>query len=220
MADFYGYFRSSAAYRCRIAFNLKGYHPQNRFVHLRKGEQQAASYRALNPQALVPVLVLDDEHRITQSMAILEWLEETVEGASLLPADPHERASIRAFAQMICCDIHPLQNLRVLNYLRNDLHHTEAEAVAWCRKWIADGLMACEAVLAERKETRFCFGETPTFADIALIPQLYSARRFGVELDMPRILNVASHCEALQAFADAHPDRQPDRDMPEAVAGR
>lgn len=209
---FYGYFRSSSAYRCRIAFNLKGIDYDFVSVHLRKdgGQQKTADYRARNPQALVPALE-DGDFTLTQSLAIIEWLDETRPGPKLLPEDAGLRAEVRAFAQAIACDIHPLQNLRVLDYLKAEFGADQAALDSWCQRWILDGLGACEALLARRPASTFCFGEAPTLADICLVPQVFSAARFGADLTaMPRIRAVAAACEALPAFAEAHPSRQPD----------
>lgn len=212
MIRFHGYFRSSSAYRCRIAFNLKGIPCDFVSVHLRKGggQQKTPDYRALNPQALVPVLEQGD-FRLTQSLAIIEWLDETQPGPKLLPEDPDLRAQARAFAQVIACDVHPLQNLRVLDYLKAEFGADQTALDAWCQRWITDGLAACEALLGRRAASPFCFGETPTLADICLVPQVFSAARFGADLSaMPRVQAVAAACEALPAFADAHPKNQPD----------
>lgn len=213
---FHGYFRSSAAYRCRIAFNIKGIEPQLTPVHLRKdgGKQKTAAYRAVNPQGLVPTLEVDDT-QLTQSLAIIEWLDEVHPEPALLPADALERAHVRAFAQVMACDIHPLANLRVLDYLKTELKQDQAAADAWCQRWIGDGLQACEALLARAPlKGDFAFGTTPGLADICLIPQLYSADRFGVDLaGMPRLRAVREACESLPVFADAHPARQPDADI-------
>ena len=214
MMRFYGYFRSSSAYRCRIAFNLKGIETDFVSVHLRRngGEQKTPEYRAINPQALVPSLVVDDDLTLTQSLAIIEWLDETHPEPALLPKDVNLRAKVRAFAQIIACEIHPLQNLRVLQYLKTELGQGQEEADAWCQRWIGEGLAACEAMLVkEGMSGRFCFGDEPTLADICLVPQVFSAARFKVDLtDMPRIREIHAACEALPAFADAHPARQPD----------
>lgn len=210
---FYGYFRSSAAYRLRIAFGLKGLAPDFIPVHLTRdgGQQKTEAYRDVNPQALVPSLRTDDGAVLTQSLAILEWLEETCPEPPLLPKDPVARAHVRAFALVICCDIHPLQNLRVLQYLRTEYGRDQAGVEAWCRNWLGDGLAACEALLARGGEHRFCFGGAPGLADVCLVPQLFSADRFGVDLGgMPRLRAVREACEALPAFAAAHPSRQPD----------
>jgi maleylacetoacetate isomerase len=212
MIRFYGYFRSSAAYRCRIAFNLKGVTYDFQSVHLRKdgGQQKSAGYRAVNPQALVPAIEAGD-FRLTQSLAIIEWLDETRPGPKLVPAEPDLRAKARAFAQIIACDIHPLQNLRVLEYLRTGYGADEVAVTAWCKRWISEGLTACEALLQRSDVSSFCFGDTPTLADICLVPQMFSADRFGVDLSaMPRLRSIRERCEALPAFAEAHPGRQPD----------
>jgi maleylacetoacetate isomerase len=219
---FHGYFRSSAAHRCRIAFNLKRIMPTRRDHHLLRsgGEQRQASYAAINPQSLVPALEIPIEDSsngknddvLTQSLAIIEWLDEVYPEPSLLPGDPLLRAQIRAFSQVIACDIHPLQNLRVLQYLKNDLGHDQADADRWCQRWIGDGLAACEALLARGGNPgKFCFGSTPTLADICLVPQVYSAKRFGVDLtEMPRIQAIFASCEKLEAFQSARPENQPD----------
>ena len=207
---FHGYFRSSAAYRCRIAFNLKGIAPPLVPVHLRRGEQRAEAYLALNPQGLVPALETD-EGPLTQSLAIIEWLDETHPTPPLLPAGAAARARARAFALAICCDIHPLQNLRVLAYLKSTFGADQAALDAWCRRWIGDGLAACEALLAREPATPFAFGNAPGLAEICLIPQMFSADRFGVDVSaLPRLRALRAACEALPAFADAHPARQPD----------
>ena len=210
---FYGYFRSSAAYRCRIAFNLKRLNPEFVPVHLVRGggEQKSETYRSINPQMLVPALV-DGDLTLTQSLAIVEWLDETYPSPPLRPDDPFLRAKTRAFAYAIACDIHPLQNLRVLSYLRAEYGQDQDGVERWCQRWLGEGLAACEALLArEPQRGPFCFGETPGLAEICLVPQLFSARRFKVPLDgMPRLLEIDAACAALPAFADAHPSRQPD----------
>lgn len=210
---FHGYFRSSSAHRCRIAFNLKGVAPEFQSVHLRRdgGEQKKPAYTALNAQALVPALEVDGEI-LTQSLAIIEWLDETYPEPPLLPADPMLRAKTRGFAQIIACDIHPLQNLRVLDYLRTQYGQDQGGTDAWCQRWIGDGLAACEALLARAgRRGDFCFGTTPGIADICLVPQIYSAKRFGADLSaMPRLMEIFAACEALPAFADARPAVQPD----------
>jgi maleylpyruvate isomerase len=169
------------------------------------------TYRALNPQMLVPTLETGDL-KVGQSLAILEWLEETHPEPPLLPDSADERARVRAFALAIACDIHPFQNLRVLQYLRDELAQDEEGVGRWLQRWLGDGLAACEELLAGReRQTTFCFGETPGLADICLIPQIFSARRFNIDLSsMPRILAIDEACGALPAFADAHPSRQPD----------
>lgn len=168
------------------------------------------AYRQLNPQALVPALEYQGVV-LTQSLAIIEWLDEVYPEPAFLPTDPLSRAHARAFAQIIACDIHPLQNLRVLDYLKADLGQPQTVLDAWCRRWISEGLAACEALLARAPDSTFAFGETPGLADICLAPQMFSADRFGVDLSaMPRLRAVRQACEALPAFANAHPARQPD----------
>lgn len=207
---FHGYWRSSAAYRCRIAFNLKGVAADFAAVHLPSGAQKSERFRALNPQGLTPVLEVGGE-AFTQSLAIIEWLDETHPEPPLLPPDAAGRAHARAFAQAIACEIHPLQNLRVLAYLRQELRLDEAAVSAWLARWLGEGLAACEALLAKRPASRFCFGDAPGLADICLVPQMFSADRFGVDTAaLPRLRAVRAACEALPAFADAAPARQPD----------
>jgi len=213
MMRFHGYFRSSAAYRCRIAFNLKGVSPQFVPVHLRRGEQHADGFAALNPQRLVPALEVDG-HVLTQSLAIVEWLEETRPQPPLLPAEPFARAAVRAFALAIAAEIHPLDNLRVLAYLKGALGHDQATVDTWYRHWVAEGLAACEALVARDGGGAFCFGDAPGLADLCLVPQLYNARRFGCDLaGVPRLVAIDAACAAHPAFAAAHPDRQPDAEL-------
>lgn len=205
----HGYFRSSASWRVRIALNLKGIEVAQVAHHLRRGDQRRPAYLRLNPQGLVPALELEGGDVLTQSLAIIEWLEETVPEPPLLPADPLARARVRAFALVLVADTHPLQNLRVLNALR-DLGLGEAEVGRWAAEVNATGLAACEALL-EGIEGPFCFGARPTLADICLVPQLGNARRFGVDVAAyPRLLAREAACLALPAFAQAAPDRQPD----------
>lgn len=212
MMRFHGYFRSSSSYRCRIAFNLKGLAPEFAPVHLVRdgGQHRRPEFRALNPQGLLPVLEVDG-HTLTQSPAILEWLDETHPAPRLLPDDPLQRAAVRAFCAVIACEIHPLQNLRVLQYLEAELGQSQPGKDAWCQRWIGDGLAACEALLARRPVTRFAFGDAPGMAEVYLAPQMFSAERFGVDLTaMPRLRSIAAECAGIAAFADAHPARQPD----------
>ena len=206
-----GYFRSSAAYRVRIALNLKGLAAEQGHVHLAKGEHKNPAFAALNPQKLVPVLE-DGDNRLIQSLAILEYLEETYPEPPLLPADPAGRARVRALAQVVACEIHPLNNLRVLNYLTGELQLTEEIKLAWYRHWIAEGLQALEALLANSPETgRFCHGDRPGLADVCLVPQLFNARRFDCPLsDYPTLLRIDAACAAVPAFQAATPDRQAD----------
>jgi maleylpyruvate isomerase len=211
MLMLHSYFRSSAAYRCRIALNLKGVAHETSFVHLTKdgGQHNAPAYRALNPQALVPTLE-HDGRVITQSLAIIEYLDETHPEPPLLPGDAEQRARIRAFALAIACDIHPINNLRVLNYLKGPLQQDQTAVDTWYRHWVEIGLAACEALLPI-PPTRFCFGDQPTLADICLVPQLYNARRFKCDLAaMPRLGAIDETCRALPAFANAAPEAQTD----------
>ena len=208
----YDYFRSSAAYRVRIALNLKGLAPKRVFVHLAKGEQLAGDYLSVNPQGLVPALITDDGLVLSQSLAIIDWLDETHPLPPLLPADPDERARVRSIALAIACDIHPLNNLRVLNYLSNTLGVTAEQRTGWYRYWIDLGFEALEKRLsADARTGPFCHGRSPTLADVCLVPQVANARRFHVDLSpYPTIVRIDAACAALPAFADAVPARQPD----------
>jgi len=207
----YSYFRSSAAYRVRIALGLKGVAFEYVPVHLVKGEQRDDRYRALNPQSLVPVLI-DEGRVITQSLAIIEYLEERHPNPRLLPGAPAERARVRSIALSIACEIHPLDNLRVLQYLVRTLGVSEEAKNVWYRHWIDLGLSALESQLANDRATgTFCHGETPSLADICLVPQLANARRYNIPLDAyPTLTRIDSSCRALDAFAVAAPERQPD----------
>jgi maleylpyruvate isomerase len=204
----HGYFRSSASYRVRIALNLKGLTAEHLAHHLRKGEQRDPAYLAINPQGLVPTL--DDGGTIlTQSLAIIEWLDETHPEPPLLPQDPLRRAKVRAFAMALACDTHPVQNLKVLARLRQ-LGLPEEQVTEWAAWANREGLAACEALIAAEPGP-FCFGAAPTIADLCLVPQLANARRFGVALEaFPRLLQAETAAKAVKAFADAAPDRQPD----------
>jgi maleylpyruvate isomerase len=205
----HGYFRSSASYRVRIALNLKGLGADHVPHHLRKGEQRDPSYLAINPQGLVPTLQDDHGATITQSLAIIEWLEETHPEPPLLPKDPLRRAHVRAFAQALACDTHPVQNLKVLARLR-ELGLSEEQVTAWAAWANREGLAACEKLIAAETGP-FCFGEAPTMADLCLVPQLGNARRFGVDVSaFPRLLQAEAAAKSNKAFADAAPDRQPD----------
>lgn len=214
----YSFFRSSASYRVRIALQLKGVSADYVPIGLRKGEQYEAAYRKLNPQSLVPALE-EGGHVITQSLAILEYLEETHPQPPLLPKTPAERARVRSLALAVACEIHPLDNTRVLDYLKDKLGANEAARGAWYRNWIAVGMAALEARLAGEKETgRFCHGDAPTLADCCLVPQLYNARRFHqvfntAPFDLapyPTVTRIEQACLALPAFQAAAPERQPD----------
>ena len=204
----HGYFRSSASYRVRIALNLKGLTAEHLAHHLRKGQQRDPAYLALNPQGLVPTLQ-DADAILTQSLAIIEWLDETWPEPPLLPQDALRRAKVRAFALAIACDVHPVQNLKVLARLR-ELGIAEGQVTEWAAWVNREGLAACETLIAGEAGP-FCFGAVPTIADLCLVPQLANARRFGVDVQaFPRLLQAETAAKALQAFADAAPERQPD----------
>jgi len=208
----YDYFRSSAAYRVRIALNLKGLDYQQHAVSLVAGEQRGSEYLALNPQGLVPALEVRDGITLSQSLAIVEYLDEVHPGPALLPPDSLGRARVRALADIVACDIHPLNNSRVLKYLTGTLGVDEAAKLDWYRHWIAQGLTSLEAMLHEHPATgSFCHGEEPGLADLCLVPQLYNARRFECDLaPYPTLLAIDARCQALEAFREAHPDNQPD----------
>lgn len=203
----YDYWRSSAAYRVRIALNLKGIEYEIRQIDLREGEQRSSEYRALNPQGLVPTLEIDG-HRLTQSLAIINYLDVRYPNHPLLPVSAAERAHVVGMALAIACDIHPLNNLRVLKYLKNDLGHSQDQIDRWYSHWISEGLPPLEAMAAPRSG-KFLFGDAPTGADVCLVPQLYNARRYNVPLDAyPTLLRAEENANKLDAFAAAHPDRQ------------
>lgn len=209
----HGYWRSTAAWRVRIALNLKGLAYESVPVHLLRdgGQQHADAFRSLNPQELVPVLV-DGERVIRQSLAIIEYLDELHPAPPLLPAGARDRARVRALALTVACDIHPLNNLRVLRYLEQPLEVAPAQREDWVRHWISEGLGAIEAMLAEHPSTGdFCEGDLPGLADCCLVPQLYNARRFGLDLAaFPSVLRIEANCNVLPAFRSAIPERQPD----------
>ena len=208
----YNFFRSGTSHRLRIALRLKGLDAEYVAVDLRREQHLAADYTALNPQGLVPALVIDDGSVLIQSPAIIEWLEERHPEPPLLPAEPQGRARVRALSAIVGCDIHPLNNRRVLEYLRRTLGHDEAAVNAWCATWIVDGFDALEALLAaDTARGDFCFGAAPTLADVYLVPQVESARRFGVDpARWPNIRAVDAACAALDAFRLAAPAAQPD----------
>lgn len=203
----YDYWRSSAAYRVRIALNLKGIDYESRQIDLRDDEQKSADYLALNPQGLVPTLEIDG-HRLTQSVAIINYLDLKFPNPPLIPVLAAERAHVVAMAMAVACDIHPLNNLRVLKYLKHQLGRSQDEIDAWYVHWISEGLPGLEALAAPRAG-KFLFGDAPTGADVLLIPQLYNARRYNVPLDAyPTLLRAEENANKLEPFAAAHPDRQ------------
>ena len=209
----YTFFRSSASYRVRIALNLKGLSYEQIPIHLRRGggEQFGATYKTINPQALVPALE-DGGRVLIQSLAIMEYLEERHPNPPLLPSNPADKALVRSMALVIACDIHPIQNLRVLVYLKNNLKQSDDDLNRWAQHWIDLGLSALEQMVAPApRRGKFCFGDTPTLADICLVPQLANARRFACDLSgFPALTAIEAHCMALPAFADAAPEKQPD----------
>ncbi|OZI22308.1 maleylacetoacetate isomerase [Bordetella genomosp. 7] len=209
----YSYFRSSAAYRVRIALNIKGIAYEYLGVHLLKdgGQQLSDGYRALNPSALVPTLV-DADVTLGQSLAIIEYLDETHPQPPLLPADAAGRARVRAIAQAIACDTHPLNNLRVLKYLKRNLQVSDDAKNEWYRQWVGLGLAAVESMLADSSSTgRYCHGDTPGLADACLVPQVYNARRFDCDLSaFPTVVRIDEACRELPAFDLAQPEKQPD----------
>ncbi len=209
--ELYGYWRSSAAYRIRIALNLKGLQARHRPVNLRTGEHRETAYLRINPQGRVPTLV-DDDVSYTQSIAILEYLEERYPDPSLLPREPGERARVRALVQVVASDMHPLNNLGVLKYLVKELGASDAQKLAWYRHWIAEGFSALEAMLAGDEHTgRYCHGDSPGMADLCLVPQVYNARRFECDLaPYPTIMRINRACAQLDAFRKAVPEAQPD----------
>ena len=209
MADaiLYDYWRSSAAYRVRIALNLKGIDYEQRSIDLAAGEQKAEDFRALNPLGLVPMLEIDGQ-RLTQSLSIIMYLATRFPDPPLLPADVAEAAHVRSMALTIACDIHPLNNLRVLKQLKGPLGHDQATVDAWVAHWISEGFAALD-IMAAPRAGKFLYGDSPTIADICLVPQMYNARRFNVPVDAyPTLLRADANASALEAFARAHPDRQ------------
>jgi maleylacetoacetate isomerase len=207
----YTYFRSSAAFRVRIALNLKGLTYQPVFVHLAKGEHRQPDYAKVNPQALLPTLELDDGTRLTQSLAIMEWLDDKHPAPALLPKDALARARVRSLAYLIACEIHPLNNLRVLQHLKRALGQSQEQIDEWYRHWIADGLAKFEAELATGGSGKFCHGDAPTMADCCLVPQIFNAKRYNSDLaPYPATMRVFENCMKLEAFDRAQPSKQPD----------
>ncbi|HZF74074.1 MAG TPA: maleylacetoacetate isomerase [Gemmatimonadaceae bacterium] len=206
----YTYFRSSAAFRVRIALNLKGLKYEPVFVHLAKGEHRQPQYAEVNPQALLPTLELDDGTRLTQSLAIIEWLEEKHPTPPLLPKDPFAKARVRSLSYLVASEIHPLNNLRVLQHLKRALGQTQEQIDNWYRYWIADGLAKLEAELAG-SSGQFCHGDSPGMADCCLAPQIFNAKRYESDLaPYPRTMRVFENCMKLEAFDRAQPSKQPD----------
>ncbi|MCC6211643.1 MAG: maleylacetoacetate isomerase [Burkholderiales bacterium] len=207
------YFRSSAAFRVRIALNLKGLAYEAAFVHLPKGEHRQPAYGTLNPQALLPALE-EGGHVLTQSLAIIEYLEETRPQPPLLPEDAPGRARVRSLSLLIACEIHPLNNTRVLQHLKHALGRTEEQVNAWYRHWIADGLARLEAQLARAPGGgRYCHGDSPTMADCCLVPQIFNAQRYRCDTSpYPLAMRVFAECMRLDAFERAQPSRQPDKE--------
>ncbi|WP_027254203.1 maleylacetoacetate isomerase [Photobacterium halotolerans] len=208
----YDYFRSSAAYRVRIALNLKGLSYTSHPVSLVDKAQQSPAYKAINPSQLVPTL--DTEHgQLSQSLAIIEWLEDTHPEPALLPRDPWQKAQCRELALSIACDIHPVNNLRILNYLTQDLGVSQEDKLTWYHHWLHQGLSALEARVAAKQANQpstFCCGDTPSLADICLVPQLYNARRFELDLSpYPTLVRIDAACQKLASFEQAHPDNTP-----------
>lgn len=211
MMKLYSYFRSSTSYRTRIAMNIKGLDYEYVSVNLAKDKQLEQAFKSINPQGLVPALQTDNL-MLFQSPAILEWLEEVYPENPLLPKDAAGRIQVRALSAMIGCDVHPINNRRILQYLRNELSVGEDEVLAWCQHWMDEGFTALETLLAkDRTRGKFCYGNSPTFADCYLIPQVSSARRFKLDLlPYPNIVAIDEHCRTLKAFSDADPMNQPD----------
>lgn len=207
----YTYFRSSAAFRVRIALNLKGVAYEPVFVHLAKGQHRERQYSAVNPQGLLPTLELDDGTRLVQSLAIIEWLDEKYPAAPLIPKEPLARARVRSLSYLVASEIHPLNNLRVLQHLKRALGQTQEQIDAWYRHWIADGLQKLEAELARPGTGKFCHGDSPSMADCCLVPQIFNAQRFNSDLaPYPMTMRVFENCMQLDAFDRAQPSKQPD----------
>ena len=208
----YTFFRGSSPFRVRIALNLKGLAYESAFVHLAKGDQRRPEYAAVNPQSLVPALALEDGHVLTQSLAIIEYLDEVHPQPPLLPSGARERARVRALSLLVACEIHPLNNARTLVYLRKKMQQTEEQVNEWYRHWIADGLAKLEASLAHFPGTgRFCHGDAPTVADCCLVPQVFNARRYACDTaPYPTVMRIYGECMRLEAFDRAQPSKQPD----------
>lgn len=212
MMQLYSYWRSSASYRVRIALALKGLTIEQLPVNLAQGVQSGKAFKGVNPQGFVPALQLDSGQIIGQSLAIIDYLEETYPTPHLLPAAPEHRAYVRQLANLVCSDIHPLNNLRVLNYLKDNLKVTEEQKKAWIAHWIQSGFEAMETLIEHSGLAgECCHGNQPSLADLCLIPQIYNARRFGVSQDAyPTLQRIEKYCLAQPAFMAAHPDSQKD----------
>jgi maleylacetoacetate isomerase len=209
----HNYFRSSASYRVRIALGLKGLRYDYLAVHLPKGEHKQPAYAAISPTMLVPTLETDAGERLGQSMAIIEYLDETHPEPPLLPRDALGRARVRALAQLVACEIHPLNNLRVLKYLVRELKLEESAKNAWYLHWVKEGLEAFERELARLPAARYCYGDTPTLADCCLVPQIFNAQRFNADFSgLPRTMAAFEACMALPAFRKAQPSSCPDNE--------
>ena len=207
----YTYFRSSAAFRVRIALNLKGIAYEPVFVHLAKGQHREPKYTEVNPQALLPTLELDDGTRLTQSLAIIEWLDEKQPTPPLIPKEALARVRVRSLSYVIACEIHPLNNLRVLQHLKRALGQSQQQIDQWYRHWIADGLAKFEADLGRGATGKFCHGDSPTMADCCLVPQIFNAKRYDSDLTpYPKTMRIFENCMKLEAFERAQPAKQPD----------
>ena len=207
----YTYFRSSAAFRVRIALNLKGLKYEPIFIHLAKGEHRKPGYSGVYPQGLLPTLVDDDGEALSQSLAIMEYLDQTHPQPALLPNDPAGRARVRSLSLLVACEIHPLNNLRVLQYLKRQLGQNEEQINTWYRHWVADGLLKLEADLSKGGTGKFSHGDTPTMADCCLVPQIFNAKRYNSDLaPYPTVTRVFDECMKLEAFDRAQPSKQPD----------
>lgn len=210
MLTLYTYFRSSAAFRVRIALNLKGLDWSPEVIWLPGGEQTGSDYRSVNVQGLVPTLV-DGDARLHQSLAIIEYLDETKPGQKLLPADPLNRARVRSLSQLVACDIHPINNLRILNYLKKTLDQSQEAVDTWYRHWCDEGLTALEAELTDPRTGLFSHGDTVTMADLCLVPQVFNAQRFKVDMSRyPNVMRIFSRCMSMDAFSKAQPSAQPE----------
>jgi maleylacetoacetate isomerase len=209
---FFDYFRSSAGFRVRIALRLKRIEVERRPVHLRKGEQRDSGFLALNPQGLLPALVLDDGAVLTQSLAIIEYLDSLSEENPLIPKQPLEAARVRQLSQLIACELHPLNNLRILNYLKEPLGHEQSEVNTWYQHWVESGFTAFERLIVEHApDAHYCLGNSLTMADVCLVPQVFNAQRFNCPLEAyPKLMDRYERLAALPEFEKSFPQEQPD----------